>query len=64
MLGGNPVDLGLVASLARPGGNLTGFTNFNNELDAKKRFEILTELVPDAATISVVASRIIVGRGI
>jgi len=52
-LGGNPVDLGLVASLARPGGNLTGFTNLNNELEAK-RFEILTELVPDAKTIGVV----------
>ena len=52
-VGGNPVDLGLVASLARPGGNLTGFTNLNNELEAK-RFEILTELVPDAATIGVV----------
>ena len=52
-IGGNPVDLGLVASLARPGGNLTGFTNLNNELEAK-RFEVLTELVPDAATIGVV----------
>jgi putative ABC transport system substrate-binding protein len=52
-LGGNPVDLGLVASLARPGGNLTGWTNLNNELEAK-RFEILTELAPDAATIAVV----------
>jgi putative ABC transport system substrate-binding protein len=51
-IGGNPVDLGLVASLARPGGNLTGFTNLNNELEAK-RFEILAELVPDAATIAV-----------
>jgi ABC-type uncharacterized transport system substrate-binding protein len=50
--------------MARPGGNIAGFTNFNNELEAKKRFEILTELVPDAATIAVVASRIVVGRGI
>jgi len=52
-IGGNPVDLGLVASLAHPGGNVTGFTNLNNELEAK-RFEILTELVPSAATIGVV----------
>jgi putative ABC transport system substrate-binding protein len=51
-IGGNPVDLGLVASLARPGGNLTGFTNLNSELEGK-RFEILAELVPDAAMIGV-----------
>jgi putative ABC transport system substrate-binding protein len=52
-IGGNPVDLGLVASLARPGGNVTGFTNLNNELEAK-RLEILSELVPSATTIAVV----------
>jgi len=44
---GDPVGIGLVASLARPGGNLTGFSNISAELTAKL-FELLTELVPRA----------------
>ena len=44
---GEPVEAGLVASLARPGGNLTGVSDMNVEL-LPKRFELLSELAPQA----------------
>jgi putative ABC transport system substrate-binding protein len=50
--GENPVTLGLVGSLARPGGNLTGINFFVTEL-AGKRLEFLRELVPGANRIAV-----------
>jgi putative ABC transport system substrate-binding protein len=52
---GDPVALGLVASLARPGGNLTGFSNLNTELHPK-RLELLSELAPQARVIALLVN--------
>src|SRR5262249_47507542 len=54
-VGADPVASGLVASMARPGGNLTGVNILTTELNPK-RFELLTQLVPHAKVIAVLVS--------
>ena len=53
--GEDPVGLGLVASLAHPGGNMTGINFLNREL-ASKQLEFLRQLVPSAARIAVLVN--------
>jgi putative tryptophan/tyrosine transport system substrate-binding protein len=55
MSGVDPIAGGLVTSLNRPGGNLTGVTNFNISLTAK-RLEMLRQVVPHATTIAVLVN--------
>src|SRR6516165_5621112 len=54
-LGSDPVQLGLISNLARPGGNVTGVTNLNQELTAK-RLEILRELLPNATLVGLLVN--------
>jgi putative tryptophan/tyrosine transport system substrate-binding protein len=55
LLGEDPVRLGLVASLARPGGNVTGLNLFSGEMTAK-RLEILREILPAATRVAVLVN--------
>jgi putative ABC transport system substrate-binding protein len=54
-MGGHPVQLGLVASLSRPGGNLTGVSYLNNQLGAK-RLELLREMLGGVDLIAVLVN--------
>ena len=53
--GGDPVAAGLVSSLSRPGGNITGVTTLGVEL-GQKHLEVLTELVPAATVIALLVN--------
>jgi putative ABC transport system substrate-binding protein len=54
-IGGDPVAIGLVASLARPGGNVTGVSWLGGELTSK-RLELVSELVPHARAIALLVN--------
>jgi putative tryptophan/tyrosine transport system substrate-binding protein len=54
-IGGDPVGLGLVATLNRPGGNMTGVTSLNVEV-APKRLELLRELLPSATIMALLVN--------
>jgi putative ABC transport system substrate-binding protein len=54
-MGGDPVKAGLVASFGRPGGNVTGFTLWTNEMESK-RLGLLRDLVPGVALIGVLVN--------
>jgi putative ABC transport system substrate-binding protein len=57
----DPVGTGFVASLARPGGNITGLSNFRPELSGK-RLELLKEIIPRLARVTVVGSSTTTGN--
>jgi putative ABC transport system substrate-binding protein len=59
--GSDPVEIGLIESLARPGGNITGLTLLSRELGGK-RLELLKEAVPKLARVAVLYDPAIPGN--
>jgi len=59
----DPVAIGFVASLARPGGNMTGLSSMQNELGGK-RLELLKEVVPQVSRVAVLVNRDVPGYGV
>jgi putative ABC transport system substrate-binding protein len=57
VVSGDPVADGLIDSLARPGGNITGLTNISPQLSGK-RLELLKEVVPRASRVAVIGPRV------
>jgi ABC-type uncharacterized transport system substrate-binding protein len=55
VIGEDPIKVGLVESLSRPGGNVTGMTNFMNVLGAK-RLELVSEAVPNAVVLGLLVN--------
>ena len=55
MVGVDPIEIGLVASLNRPGGNVTGVSNLNQQV-GQKWLEVLHELVPATTTIALLVN--------
>jgi putative ABC transport system substrate-binding protein len=54
-MGGDPVKVGIVASFNKPGGNVTGFTLWTNEMDSK-RLGLMRELVPGVSLIGILVN--------
>jgi putative ABC transport system substrate-binding protein len=61
--GADPVQVGFIASLKRPGGNLTGVTSLDSEL-GPKRLQLLHELLPKAGTLAALVNPTFPGSGI
>ena len=57
MFAGNPVEEGLVQSLARPGGNITGMSHLTSIQNAAKRVELLKEIVPGLSRVAHLQSK-------
>ena len=63
MIGSDPVEQGLVASLSRPGGNVTGLSVFNEAISGK-RLQLLKELLPGLARVAVLTNPMVASHAI